>query len=93
MEFILASLLGCMTLLVMIMDKWLARAFTDTGHSLSERWSYRLFGVNLDAGMGCAHYGTTLLVSNAAMLLLGYLLLRLRGVMPLNPLGPTGIMC
>ena len=82
-----ALLLSCMTLLVVVMGKWLARVFTGTGHTLPERWSYRLFGVNPDAGMGWAQYGVTLLVSNAAMLLLGYLGLRLQGVMPLNPLG------
>ncbi len=86
-----ALLLGCMTLLVVVMGKWLARVFTGTGHTLPhtllERWSYRLFGVNPDAGMGWAQYGLTLLVSNAAMLLLGYLLLRLQSFMPLNPLG------
>ena len=80
-------LLGCMTLLVVVMGKWLARVFSGTGHTPPERWSYRLFGVNPDVGMGWAHYGLTLLVSNAAMLLLGYLFLRLQAFMPLNPLG------
>lgn len=82
-----ALLLGCMTLLVVVMGRWLAQVFTGTRHGLPERLTYRLFGIDPNRGMGWAQYGMTLVASNAAMVLLGYALLRLQGVMPLNPLG------
>jgi K+-transporting ATPase ATPase A chain len=82
-----ALLLGCMSVLVVVMGKWLARVFTGAGHGAPERWTYRLFGIDPDQGMDWARYGMAMLVSNAAMMLLGYLLLRLQGFMPLNPLG------
>ncbi len=82
-----AAALAVMTGLAVLMGKWLARVFTSPHHALPERWTYRLFGIDPNAPMGWARYGTALLLSNAAMMLLGYLVLRLQGVMPLNPLG------
>lgn len=80
-------LLACMTALVVPMGGWLARVFTGARHALPERWTYRLLGVDPDEEMGWARYATALVLSNGAMMLLGYLLLRLQGVLPLNPLG------
>jgi potassium-transporting ATPase potassium-binding subunit len=82
-----AAVICLMTGLAVLMGKWLARVFTDTHHALPERWTYRLLGIDPNEPMGWARYGMALLLSNAAMMLLGYLVLRLQGVMPLNPLG------
>jgi len=82
-----AAVLAVMTLLAVPMGQWLARCFTSAHHSALERWSYRALGVDPDERMGWQRYGTALLLSNAAMLLLGYVLLRLQGWLPLNPLG------
>ena len=78
--------LAVMTGLTVLMGKWLARVFTDPRHALPERHTYRLFGIDPNERMGWARYGMALLLSNAAMMILGYLLLRLQGLMPLNPL-------
>ena len=82
-----AAVLVCMTGLAVLMGKFLATVFTGTRHAMPERLTYRLLGINPDEGMGWGRYGMALLLSNGAMLLLGYLLLRLQKLMPLNPLG------
>ena len=81
-----AAVLTAVTLLTIPMGKWLARCFTSEHHTLLERVSYRIIGVNPAQRMGWQAYGTALLMSNALMLLLGYLVLRLQGWLPLNPL-------
>ena len=81
--FVLAMMSG----LAVVMGKWLAYAFEDEQHWLPERWSYRALGVQPDERMGWARYGLVLLLSNAAMMGLGYLLLRWQGWLPLNELG------
>ncbi|WP_313301593.1 potassium-transporting ATPase subunit KdpA [Diaphorobacter sp.] len=73
--------------LTVVMGKWLAYCFTGESHWRIERWSYRAIGVNPDERMGWQRYGVALLLSNALMMLLGYLLLRLQMQLPLNPLG------
>ncbi len=78
--------LALMSLLVVFMGKWLARTFVGTGHTMVERWTYRLLGVDPAEAMPWRRYGLALLLSNAAMLLLGYLLLRLQGVLPFDTL-------
>ena len=85
LEYSLVFLL--MTGLAMLMGRALARLFGDQKHLVVERWSYRLLGVNPDAPMNWVRYGLALLLSNAAMLLLGYAILRLQGALPLNELG------
>ena len=81
-----AAVLTAVTLLTIPMGKWLARCFTSEHHTLLERVSYRIIGVNPAQRMGWQAYSTALLMSNALMLLLGYLVLRLQGWLPLNPL-------
>ena len=81
-----AAVLTAVTLLTIPMGKWLARCFTSEHHTLLERVSYRIIGVNPTQRMGWQAYGAALLMSNALMLLLGYLVLRLQGWLPLNPL-------
>jgi len=85
--FEFALVLAVMTGLALLMGRWLARAFDDPHHWAAERLSYRALGVNPSERMGWPRYGLALLLSNAAMMGLGYLLLRLQGVLPLNGLG------
>ncbi len=85
MEYALVLLL--MTALAVPMGQWLARCFTSEHHAWIERLSFRALGVNPAERMGWQRYGLALLLSNGAMLLLGYALLRLQGWMPLNALG------
>lgn len=82
-----AAVLATMTGLAVIMGRWLARAFESENHWLAERLSYRALGVDPGERMGWARYGLALLLSNAAMMALGYALLRLQGHLPLNDLG------
>ncbi len=84
MEF--AAVLTVATLLTIPMGKWLARCFTSEHHGWLERLSYRAMGVNPQERMGWQRYGAALVLSNAVMMLLGYLLLRLQAGLPLNPL-------
>ena len=84
-EFMLV--LAVMAGLALLMGRWLARCFEDSGHWAVERLSYRALGVEPNERMGWARYGLALLLSNAAMMLLAYLLLRLQGWLPLNGLG------
>ncbi len=82
-----AIVLACVVGLAVLMGRWLARVFESTGHSGVERLSYRALGIDPDERMGWARYGLALLLSNAAMMTLAYLLLRLQGWLPLNDLG------
>lgn len=84
MEF--AAVLTAATLLTIPMGQWLARCFTSECHGWLERLSYRVMGVNPQERMGWQRYGAAVVLSNALMMLLGYLLLRLQGALPLNPL-------
>ncbi|MBV8250673.1 MAG: potassium-transporting ATPase subunit KdpA [Comamonas sp.] len=81
-----AAVLALMTLLTIPVGKWLARCFTSEHHTWLERLSYAALGVNPQECMGWLRYGSVLLLSNAVMMLLGYLILRLQGSLPLNPL-------
>ena len=85
MEYALVLLL--MTALAVPMGQWLARCFTSEHHVWIERLSFRALGVNPAERMGWQRYGLALLLSNGAMLLLGYALLRAQGWLPLNALG------
>lgn len=82
-----AVLLVLMSALAVPTGRWLARAFSDERHWALERLSYRALGIDPAERMGWARYGLALLLSNAAMMALGYGVLRLQGVLPLNGLG------
>ena len=82
-----AVVLAIMGGLAMLMGKWLAYTFEAERHWALERWSYRAMGVNPAERMGWARYGLALLLSNAVMMGLGYLILRLQSWLPLNGLG------
>ncbi len=79
--------LALMSGLAVAMGHALAHTFEGKRHWAPELLSYRILGVDPDERMGWARYGLALLLSNAAMMALGYALLRLQGVLPLNSLG------
>ncbi|HEX7740898.1 MAG TPA: potassium-transporting ATPase subunit KdpA, partial [Sphingobium sp.] len=55
-----------------------------------ERGFYRLSGIDPDEEQGWRRYAVHMLIFNAALLLFTYAVLRLQGVLPLNPLGYAG---
>lgn len=78
--------LAVMTGLAVPMGRWLARTFTGTRHLLLERWTYRLLGIDPTRESDWRGYALGLVLSNGAMMLLGYALLRFQGLLPLDPL-------
>src|SRR5690606_11754697 len=80
MQFLV--ILAASTVLVVVLATWIAHFFSCPNHSLIERGTYRLLGVNPEERMSWKRYGLALLLSNAAMLLLGYILLRVQGWIP-----------
>jgi K+-transporting ATPase ATPase A chain len=80
MQFLVV--LAVSTVLLVVVGKWIAHFFCIPKHSLIERGTYRLLGVNPDEKMCWKRYALALLLSNAAMLLLGYVLLRVQGGIP-----------
>jgi len=82
-----AAVLGVMTALAVAMGRWLAHVFEDDAPWRVERLSWRVLGVDPAERMGWARYSLALLLSNAAMMLLAYLVLRLQAVLPLNGAG------
>lgn len=77
-----AIILVIMTGLSVVVGRGLVRLFTSTSHSFFERISYRMLGVDPDEKMSWSRYGLVLLLSNAAMMLLGYFLLRIQQILP-----------
>lgn len=82
-----AIVLVIMAGLAVVLGKWMARLFTRPAHGFIERGTYRILGVDPDEGMSWKRYGLALVLSNAAMMLLGYLFLRLQQYLPGDPLG------
>lgn len=77
-----AIILAIMTGLVVVLGKWMARLFTSPVHSFLERGTYRVLGVDPSEKMSWKRYGMVLVLSNAAMMLLGYVLLRVQQHLP-----------
>lgn len=84
LQFVVILLL--MTALVPLVGTWMARIFTGTAHTRLERATYHVLGVDPAEAMSWKRYGMVLLLSNAAMMLLGYLLLRVQQWLPGDPL-------
>ncbi|OUL89154.1 potassium-transporting ATPase subunit A [Paraburkholderia hospita] len=82
----LVIVLLIMAPLVVMLGNWLTRVFTAPSHTLAERCTYRALGVDPMEEMSWKRYGMALLVSNAAMMLLGYLLLRIQDMLPFDAL-------
>ena len=81
-----ALVLAAMAALVVVAGRWLTHVLTDTAHALPERLTYRLLGVDAGNGMDWKRYGLALVLSNAAMMLLGYALLRVQSLLPFDAL-------
>jgi K+-transporting ATPase ATPase A chain len=65
----------------------LTRTFTGASHTILERLTYKTLGVDPDEAMSWKRYGMALLLSNAAMMGLGYFFLRIQGLLPFDSLG------
>jgi potassium-transporting ATPase potassium-binding subunit len=73
--------------LIVPMGMWLARTFSSPSHSTPERLTYKVLGIDPEEKMSWKRYGVVLLLSNAAMMGLGYLLLRAQNLLSFDPLG------
>jgi K+-transporting ATPase ATPase A chain len=78
--------LGVMTGLVAVLGKWLTHVFVSPSHGAPERWTYSLLGIDPAEVMSWKRYGMVLLLSNAAMMILGYFLLRIQDYLPFDSL-------
>lgn len=74
-----------MTGLAALVGGYLARVFTLPRHWALERLTYRLLGIDPVEKMSWQRYASALVLTNLLMMLLGYLLLRVQGWLPLNP--------
>lgn len=83
-QFVL--ILAIMTGLVVVLGKYMTHMFTSPTHSFIERGTYRILGVDPSEAMSWKRYGMVLLLSNAAMMLVGYTILRLQQYLPGDPL-------
>jgi K+-transporting ATPase ATPase A chain len=81
-----ALLLALMAGLVVVAGRWLTRVLTAQNHWLPERLGYRLLGIDPAAPMDWKRYGIALVLSNAAMMSLGYVILRLQAWLPFDAL-------
>jgi len=81
-----ALFLVVMTALAVLMGKWLTRVFMHKHHGLPERWTYGLLGIDPAEAMSWKRYGMALVLSSAAMMLLGYFLLRIQDWLPFDSL-------
>jgi potassium-transporting ATPase potassium-binding subunit len=73
--------------LVVPMGMWLARTFSSPSHARLERLTYKILGIDPEERMSWKRYGMALLLSDAAMMGLGYLFLRIQNLLPFDPLG------
>jgi K+-transporting ATPase ATPase A chain len=84
-QFVLYVLILVAT--VVPLGMWLARTFMGVSHTSVERLTYKALGIDPEERMSWKRYGMVLLLSNAAMMALGYLLLRIQDLLPFDPLG------
>lgn len=82
-----ALFLLILTAAIVPMGIWLSRTFTDQSHARLERVTYKLLGVDPEEKMSWKRYGMVLLLSNAAMMGLGYIILRIQHLLPFDSLG------
>jgi potassium-transporting ATPase potassium-binding subunit len=83
-QFVL--LVVIVTAAVAPMGMWLARTFTGQSHNVLERLTYKTLGVDPEEKMSWKRYGMALVLSNAAMMGLGYLVLRIQESLPFDSL-------
>ena len=77
-----AIILAIMTGLAVVLGKWMTHLFTAPSHNILERGTYGILGIDPEEKMSWKRYGMVLVLSNAAMMLLGYLVLRLQAFIP-----------
>ncbi|HEY4193722.1 MAG TPA: potassium-transporting ATPase subunit KdpA [Mesorhizobium sp.] len=80
LQFVL--ILAIMTGLAVVLGKWMTHVFISPAHNFIERGTYRILGIDPGEKMSWKRYGIVLVLSNAAMLLLGYFILRIQGFLP-----------
>jgi potassium-transporting ATPase potassium-binding subunit len=83
-QFVLYVLI--LTAAVVPMEMWLTRTFMGQSHNVLERLTYKTLGIDLEERMSWKRYGMALVLSNAAILGLGYVILRIQGLLPFDPL-------
>src|SRR5215470_12498259 len=76
-----------MTAVVVPMGMWLSRTFTGPSHARIESITYRILGIDPEERMSWKRYGMVLLLSNAAAMGLGYIILRIQNLLPFDSLG------
>ena len=93
---LIAAFTGILLLLARPMGLWLFALYEGRRTPLHpllgpvERGFYRLSGIDPNEEQGWRRYAVHMLIFNAALLLFTYAVLRLQGVLPLNPLGRDG---
>src|SRR5262245_63196304 len=75
------------TATVVPVGAWLSRTFTGQSHAMLERITYKILGIDPDERMSWKRYGAALLLSNGAMMALGYVILRIQNLLPFDSLG------
>lgn len=92
----MALVVGLVFILAIPMGTYLARAFSlektglDQVFGGAEKAIYKIAGIRTES-MTWKEYAKALLLSNLAMVLIAYLILRLQGILPLNPSGIGGM--
>jgi len=82
-----AIFLLVLTGIVVPLGTWLARTFTGVSHTGVERVTYKILGIDSEEKMQWKRYGLVLVLANAAMMVLGYFLLRIQDLLPFDALG------
>lgn len=94
---LIAAFVGILLALTKPMGMWLHALYEGRRTPLHavlgpvERGFYKLSGINPDEDQSWRRYAVHMLMFNAALLLLTYILLRAQGLLPLNGLGYAGI--
>ena len=93
---LIAAFVGILLALTKPMGLWLFALYEGRRTPLHavfgpvERGFYRLSGINPDAEQSWRRYAVHMLIFNVALLLFTYAVLRLQGLLPLNPQGFAG---
>ena len=94
---LIAVFVGILLLLTKPMGRWLFALYDGQRTPLHrilgpvETGFYRLSGIDPNEEQGWRRYAVHMLIFNVALLLFTYAVLRLQGVLPLNPLGYEGV--
>ncbi|NWK98954.1 potassium-transporting ATPase subunit KdpA [Sphingobium lactosutens] len=95
--FLILAFVGILLALAKPMGLWLFALYEGRRTPLHavlgsvERGFYSLSGIDPTEEQGWRRYAVHMLIFNAALLFFTYVILRLQGVLPLNPLGYAGV--